>query len=263
MRICFCLRASLFLFCVFSLFLFHAHARVVISEVMYDPPGRDDWGRAWLEIINDGTAPFFVADLSLFSEGTSYPFRSFSDSSLLLPGEVAVVAQDSGLFFESYPDYTGSVFVSDVVLPHDGGSLGLSDSRGSDFSFSYLSDERSAGTGGSLHVLRDGRQVVGAATPGVVAVNPIVLANPPVSPPSPESVKARVGRFLSERHSDLSSDTPSVSCTPSSEEVCFSCVECRHDSSSVFFWIAVALFVVAFEFFVFLLFLFFRFRSVL
>lgn len=247
----------LLLFCVLIVFSFRAHARVVISEVMHDPP---DQGHAWLEIVNDGFSSFPVTDLSLFSEGIPHTIQIFSGSSLLLPGDVAVIVEDSESFFASYPDHLGSVFVSDVFLPRDGGILDLSDSRGSISSLSYFSDERSAGTGGSLHILRDGRQVAGAATPGVIAVNPII---PPDPSRSSASVVAQASDLLSAGRPSTppASDPVPISRAPSSGEVCPACTDCITGSSPVFFWIAIVLSIIAFEFFVLLLFLFFRFRS--
>ena len=153
------------------------YAEIIITEIMYDPPGADK-GNEWVEIMNDSNATLDVQDFRFFEADTKHLIKEGSGSMTMAPGETAVIAQDSALFKDVYKTYQGSIFLSSFSLRQQKGvgeALGIYSTADDQIisKITYTPDDRAAGTGASLHLTLGGTQVPAPATPGVIAINPI------------------------------------------------------------------------------------------
>ena len=69
-----------------------------ISEIMYNPPGSDDY--EFIELKNNGSSSFDLSGLSF--EGINFLFPA--NSSLLAPGQFVVLVKNRDAFAKKYPD---------------------------------------------------------------------------------------------------------------------------------------------------------------
>ena len=195
-------------------------AKVIVTEIQYNPPGTDK-GFEWLEIINEGEKSVEMTEYRLFEAAKGHRIKEGSGGSILEPDGIAVIAQDSAKFGAAYPDYDGMVLLSSFSLRQQGGigeEIGIISGTGErDFTFLYAPDERSDGTGATLHISLEGEQIAAPATPGVIAVNPITLRNrEAVEDPVPEpaedaAVEQLVDEVLREEPSPLFDSVAAVS----------------------------------------------------
>ena len=160
-------------------------ARVVITEIMYDPMPKEDQaadaGYEWLEVMNDGTQAVDMTAFHLMEGNTRHHIRESDDGRELRAGGIGIIAQDAAVFSGEYPEYTGPVFVSIFSFRQQGGigeKIGIYsiDDRVVMSSFTYVPDPRASGTGASLHIINN-KQIAAPATPGSAAVNPITVVN--------------------------------------------------------------------------------------
>jgi hypothetical protein len=100
-------------------------AQVVISEIMYDPPGTDA-KHEWVELFNAGDS---AVDLSKWkiSDGTTHLFnappKNGSRGSLTIgPGEYLVIAADATTFLNDNPEVSASVIDTSLSLDNTSGS---------------------------------------------------------------------------------------------------------------------------------------------
>jgi hypothetical protein len=87
------------------------HAALVVSEIMYDPPGSNA-GHQWLEVLNTGPEVIDLGtkDTRLFDAAGNHLLKvaDAGDSTLQLQvGSVAVVAQNPMQFKNDYPSFKG------------------------------------------------------------------------------------------------------------------------------------------------------------
>ena len=175
-------RLLLILFVVLSFVLTpSAFARVVITEIQYDPPGPDG-GNEWIEIMNDGGSAVTITDYRFWEAETGHKIKESSGGSVLAPNGVAVItSKDVTKFKNTYPKYTGMLLTSSFSLRQMQGlgeELGIKNDTGEfDFRYTYTPDDKAKGTGATLHLTPTGGQVAAPATPGAVAVNPITVSN--------------------------------------------------------------------------------------
>lgn len=150
-------------------------ARVVITEVAYDPLHADDT-HEWIELFNDGAETIDLAKWS-FSDGSSQtkhalnapPKNGGTGSLSIAPGEYIVVADDATTFRAEYPQ-VAHVIDSTMNLPNPpvgaSASIGLYDDKKQIAdTFAYVGGTSQKNTGDSAQ--RAGSHVIGAApTPG-------------------------------------------------------------------------------------------------
>lgn len=99
-----------------------AHAQIVISEVMYDPPGSDD-KQEWIELYNAGSDAVDLTKYA-FSDGSSatrhglnVPPKNGGIGSLTIqPGGYLIIADDATTFVSAYPPIA-NVIDSTMSLP--------------------------------------------------------------------------------------------------------------------------------------------------
>ena len=153
------------------------YADVIITEIMYDPEGSDS-GHEWVEIMNDGDTVADIQHFQFFEADTRHRIKKSIGSTQLDPGAVAVIVQDSAQFKNNFQQYQGAIFLSSFSLRQQGGQgelLGMYNTATDrmEHQVAYAPDERSSGTGASLHLTLGGTQVPAPATPGSIAINPI------------------------------------------------------------------------------------------
>ena len=173
-------------FCIFfNFYILPVSARVVITEVMYDPE-ESDKGKEWVEIFNDGGATVEIVGQRRFVEGGSkhYIKEAGAFKTTLEPGEAGVIVQDAAVFADLYPNNTAPLFLSKFSLRQQSGigeSLGIynTDTKQIEFEVFYTPDDRASGSGATLHITVDNTQVAAPATPGVIAINPITVRDKP------------------------------------------------------------------------------------
>ena len=155
-----------------------AYAQVIITEIMYDPPGGDN-GHEWVEIMNDGDTPVKIQNLRFIEADTKHRIKESVGGTDIAPGAVAVIAQDSAQFKNDYQTYQGAIFLSSFNLRQQKGlgePLGIYNTTTDrmEYEATYTPNELTNNTGASLHLTLGGTQVAAPATPGSIAINPIM-----------------------------------------------------------------------------------------
>lgn len=117
-----------------ALFLFSCNfalADLTISQIMYDPPGRDA-GMEWIKIQNTGGSSADVSSWYVADYDTSWHFHKIvGENTTLLPaGAYALIANTSqaGLanFKTKTPNWAGLIFRASFTLANEKGRLALS-----------------------------------------------------------------------------------------------------------------------------------------
>lgn len=127
-----------------------AHARVVLSEIMYDLAEGSDSGREWIEIFNEG-ASVDVTTWKIFEAEVNHRISEFQGAVSLASGAYAIVADNPVKFLEDNPGYSGQLFDSAFSLSNTGETLILRDADLVDRdSVSYTSEWGAAGDGLTL-----------------------------------------------------------------------------------------------------------------
>ena len=158
-----------------------ANAQVSISEIMYDPISKDDKGYEWIEVINVSGESVDLTGFR-FIENDVKHFIKAKGEKILSPGEAVVIVQDYDKFLEDFPDYDGKIFRSVFSLQQKnnaGESLSLYKTSDKVVieTIHYSPKSIANGTGASIHIDVDGSQISAPATPGIIAINPIVLTD--------------------------------------------------------------------------------------
>jgi len=176
-------------------------AGLVISEVLYDPPGADN-GREWVELYNAGGVPIDLAAWSLGYGGADYGSGTLQLSGVVAPDSYFLVggAPDAGfdLPVDFAPDLQNSGAVADGLalfeLPADAigpgslprfavvyGGVNANALLGADGAPAVV-DVGDAPSGSSIALLDDGSwQVLATPTPGSGPLTPAA----PVAVPAP------------------------------------------------------------------------------
>jgi hypothetical protein len=175
-----------------------AFGQIVITEIMYDLDGADS-GHEWIEIQNIGSDDVDLDGWKLRENGTNHTL-TFSASTVLVSGAVAVIADNSVTFQSDWPVYSGTLIDSSFSLNNTGESLELLDADLAIVDTVTYSDSwRADGDGNSLQF--DGNNWLAAVpTPGTALTTDkeggaiivdegeqkgeVVSAQPASSPPS-------------------------------------------------------------------------------
>lgn len=127
-----------------------AFASAVISEVMYDLEGTDT-DREWIEIVNNGSSAVDVSSFKLFEANTNHALTSVQGSTVLAPGETAIIAVSPAAFLADWPGFSGRLFDSSFSLSNSGETLGIKNGAdGEEDSIPYASAMGAQGDGKSL-----------------------------------------------------------------------------------------------------------------
>ena len=235
-------------------------AKVSVTEIQYNPPGSDT-GFEWIEVVNEGPASVIFTDFRLKEGGSTHRLKEVSASELVSDA-VAVIVQDTAKFESVHPEYNGPLFLSSFSLRQKNGLgevIGIVNAEGAvDSEVFYAPDERSDGTGATLHITLEGSQIAAPATPGTIAINPITaraaaeetieketaaeeVAKSPVIPNDAVGSISVEKEIMAAVHGALISDTVPSSgsvqwCLPSSGAAPVS-----PDYTALLIWIAAAL----------------------
>ncbi len=130
-----------------------SHAKIVLSEIMYDPAGTDT-GREWVEVYNDGTAPVDLATMRLFENNVAHTMKAFTaPAALLLADTYAIVADNPEKFLIDYPAYAGLLVDSAFSLNNTGELITIQSVDGVvDSTVEYSAEWGAAGTGNTLQL---------------------------------------------------------------------------------------------------------------
>lgn len=89
----------------FVLPVLHVRAAVLITEIMYDPPGSST---EWIEVYNNGTQAVDLTKYYLYTAGPSSTRHGITQkgqfSNMLAPSSYAIIADDQADFISNYPN---------------------------------------------------------------------------------------------------------------------------------------------------------------
>jgi len=139
-----------FLFFI-SIFLIPLSLRssVVVNEIMYDLPGRDN-GREWIEIYNNGEELIDLSGWNIETTANHRPFVLVSGSFEISSGGFALVVQDYDQFKNDWPSFYGTVFKSIFSLKNKEGFVALKEGEKTVDRVLYNSSSRAQEDGQSL-----------------------------------------------------------------------------------------------------------------
>jgi plastocyanin len=128
-------------------------AKIVITEIMYDPSGTDT-GREWIEIYNDGSGPVDMATLRFFENNVAHTMKAHNaPAALLLADTYAIVADNPEKFLIDYPTYAGLLIDSAFSLNNTGEPLSIQTVDAIvDSTVTYSVEWGAAGNGNSLQL---------------------------------------------------------------------------------------------------------------
>ena len=161
---------------LFIMFLFllplQASAKVVISEVMYNPDGADDQ-HEWIELFNSYNAPVDISKWKI-NDGSNHVFnappKNGGTGSLTIPsGGYLILAGDAATFKADYPSVNVSVIDTAISLGNTAETITLlRDDGTTEDTVSYTKDMGAYGDGNSLQreSATSDTLVAGAPTPG-------------------------------------------------------------------------------------------------
>ncbi len=164
-------------------FALPAQAATVVTEIMYNPLGSNT-GHQWIELTNTGpdSVDLGAKNIRLFDENGNHVIRPYgSNKSILLPGAVAVVAQNPLMFLTDYNSYNGPLFKSSFLLSSSAHSnvVGITDTPSTILTqANYDSELGAAGDGNSL------QRTLGGLTDAFKPATPTPGLLPQVLPPA-------------------------------------------------------------------------------
>jgi len=127
-----------------------ACAQVVVTEIMYDPPGSDS-GHEWIELFNGGSTTIPLSSYKIRTGNSSHRIARVSGESTVTPGTYAVIAQNGATFLSDFPNIGVPVFHSSISLNNTTASIELLDASGTLVSsVTYDSATGAEGDGNSL-----------------------------------------------------------------------------------------------------------------
>jgi plastocyanin len=143
-------------------------ANIILTEIMYDPPGADT-GREWIEVYNNADSPIDLATLRFFENNVAHTMKTYNaPAALLLANTHAIIADNPDKFLIDYPMYAGLLIDSAFSLNNTGEPLSIQTSDAVvQSTVTYSVEWGAAGTGNSLQ-LSDGLWIPAAPTIGAI-----------------------------------------------------------------------------------------------
>ncbi len=183
---------------------------VKISEIGASEPS----GFEWVEIVNTGSAAVDISTWKFFEGNTNHGLKEVRGSSLLAPGEYAIIAQDAAKLVTKYPNLSHVFDSSWSTLTEAGEYIALKNTNGDieeGFTYAAAPDGFLARTNLNIddYTAANWKEVaqssIGQANNNQPVVNPPPASSPPstssatsyqlpatssaVSPPPPVSIK--------------------------------------------------------------------------
>ena len=136
---------------IFALSPIVTNAKVILTEIMYDPEGTDT-GREWVEIYNDGDGDVDLSTVRLNENGINHTFKSFNTPTAILgAGKYAIVADNPEKFQLDYTNYSDLLIDSAFSLNNTGETIAIVDAEGNVIdTVAYSSEWGAGGNGNSL-----------------------------------------------------------------------------------------------------------------
>ncbi len=110
------------------LLLLNGAAAIQISEIMYDPVGKEPDGE-WLELYNNESSAIDLTGWKIV-EPSGHNLALIEGSFILPANEYAIVARNSTVFKMNFPTYAKSLLQSNFSLSNSGEWIALNDSSG-------------------------------------------------------------------------------------------------------------------------------------
>ncbi len=153
---------------VLSFIAYHAHAGLVISEIMYDVSGTDT-DREWIEVQNTGTDSISLTNYKLYEANTNHSLVEYQGGVTLAPSAYAIIADSPSKFLADWPGFSGVLVDASFSLSNEQGEvLALKDSTNSVIdTVTYTPSLGAAGDGNSLQKITEG-WIAATPTPGAV-----------------------------------------------------------------------------------------------
>ena len=165
--------SGVFMACVFSVGVVYAAESVLsITEIMYDAVGGDE-GKEFVEVVNTGSGEIDMTKVKFF-ERNDRPDRpggslvQSQGSTVLLPGEVAIIVAKPELFLQQYSFDGVLLDTRNFALLNTGATVSLEIDDRLLHSVTYTAGDGAKGDGNSLHIKQDGVVFVSEPSPGVV-----------------------------------------------------------------------------------------------
>jgi hypothetical protein len=159
------------------------NAQVVISEIMYDPTGKDE-GHEWIEIYNKGIEAVTIVtggdnNAWRFSDGSQHSLVLARGNSTLAGGSYAVIVDSLLRFLSDQPGYSGTIFDSSISLNNLIDDLTILSSKDGQVlnQVFYSSSQGGSGDGSSLQLQEEGNWIASTPTPGFQNSNRAVVLN--------------------------------------------------------------------------------------
>ncbi|MCS7123644.1 MAG: DUF2341 domain-containing protein [Candidatus Aenigmarchaeota archaeon] len=130
--------------------------KVIISEIMYNPAGRDN-GREWIEIYNNGSCEVDLTKI-FFLDSSGFHKLVVSGNKILLPKSYAIITTNVTQFKIEYPNANCIVVKSSFSLRNTNETIGLANYSKHIFEKVFYSKEMGAnGNKKSLELKSDGK----------------------------------------------------------------------------------------------------------
>ena len=147
----------------------HAHASVVINEIMYDAEGADI---DWIELYNDASSAQDITgwkfgDASSANHVINVPPANGGQGSMTIPaGGYAILTGDANAFLSAHSGFSDVVLDTTMSLTNTSSTISIREtSNGAAVdSVTYSSDQGASGDGNSLQLI-DGDWTPGTPTP--------------------------------------------------------------------------------------------------
>lgn len=140
----------LFLIAGFFSFVEANENKILITEIMYNPPGTDT-KHEWLEIFNASSENIDLNGWKFFEASTNHGLVLYQGSYILDSDTYAIIADDAATFHSDHPDYKNTIIDSVFSLSNSGETIAIKNNLGEVISdLSYSSDWGSDIEGTSL-----------------------------------------------------------------------------------------------------------------
>ncbi len=101
-------------------------AKIIINEIMYNPPGSDS-GNEWIEVYNNDTIDCNISDWNLFESGTNHHLTLQQGSMIISSGTYAIIADNATNFLINHSGFNGTVIKCSFSLNNNGEYIALKD----------------------------------------------------------------------------------------------------------------------------------------
>lgn len=141
-----------FISCIISLLIpIITQAQIKITEIMYDPEGTDT-KREWIELFNSGGTSVDLSTYFFFENNVFHKLVP-QGSSILSPGEYAVIVDSVAEVIAEYKNFMGQVFDSTFSLNNTGETISIANATKEIIdTVSYTSEVGASNDGNSIQI---------------------------------------------------------------------------------------------------------------